>query len=765
MSEPIAPPIHEPFVRSLDALGRWRSDLDDRLRDLFRFMTDHRLTDEGAGELVENLRHRLSGEKLVLAFVAEFSRGKSELINAIFFADAGRRIMPATPGRTTMCPVELAWDDDEPVGLALLPIETRLEGASLAELRRQPRAWTRQAVTVGDHESFASALTAVMDTRRATIDEARALGFWSDEQPGDNPPIEDDGRVDVPRWRHALINVPHPLLKRGLVVIDTPGLNAIGAEPELTVGLLPTAHVAVFVLGADTGVTKSDLEIWRDHLAAQALTRYVVLNKIDALVDPLSPPEQTEAQIKSQCAQVARTLDLPLDRIFPLSARQALEARVSGNAELLETSRLLALEHALAEQLLPQRRAVFEQLALLALGNVEHHTRRMVTDLRRQVAEQTLELRGLRGKNSNKVQLLLQRVASETAEFEQCTTQLQALRTVHTRALKEALMCVAGEPLRTHVDAMIGAIRDSLLKLNARKSFNQLFLALRQMLDEAQRRSSEMREMLSASYTRLNTEFGFSLVPAPPPELLRFRDDLALIERNYTQYLGISQAMRLAQARFLEQFRRMLMSRLRVVFENASSEIELWNRAASAQIDAQLRDRRRAFKRRRDSLERIQAAAGELETRLSELDATDQRIDATEAELMSLCEAVRRAARRKELGPDSVHDAGDDAPAAGQPDLVVTPLSSFAPVTFGALPPLPDLDLMLDFDTPDVDASSGDSEPSIDAAAVVHAGATSAAPASADKSEAMVIELLTPASAGDDAVSSFPMPLAMAARA
>ena len=28
---------------------------------------------------------------LVLAFVAEFSRGKSELINAIFFADAGRR--------------------------------------------------------------------------------------------------------------------------------------------------------------------------------------------------------------------------------------------------------------------------------------------------------------------------------------------------------------------------------------------------------------------------------------------------------------------------------------------------------------------------------------------------------------------------------------------------------------------------------------------------------------------------------------------------
>jgi hypothetical protein len=688
MSDPLNPPVHEPFVRSLDALGRWRVALDDRLRDLLRFMGEHKLTDEGAGELVENVRRRLSGEKLVLAFVAEFSRGKSELINAIFFADAGRRIMPATPGRTTMCPVELAWDAEEPPGLSLLPIETRLEGASLGELRKQRRVWTRQVVSVGDHESFASALTAVMDTRRATIDEARALGFWNDESPADNPPVEADGSVEIPKWRHALINVPHPLLKRGLVVIDTPGLNAIGAEPELTVGLLPTAHVAVFVLGADTGVTKSDLEIWRDHLAAQALTRYVVLNKIDALVDPLSTREHTEAQIRSQCAQVARTLDLPLERVFPLSARQALEARVSGNAELLETSRLLALEYALAEQLLPQRRAVFEQLGLLALDKVEQQTTRMINDLRRQVAEQMIELRGLRGKNASKVQLLLQRVTTETTEFEQCTTQLQALRTVHTRALKDALMCVSGEPLRTHVDAMIGAIRDSLLKLGARKSFYQLFLELRQMLDEAQKRSIEMREMLAASYTRLNTEYGFTLVPAPAPELLRFRDDLGLIERNYTQYLGISQAMRLAQARFLEQFRRMLMSRLRVVFENASSEIELWNRAASAQIDAQLRDRRRTFKRRRDSLERIQAAAGELETRLAELESADQRIGATETELALLFDAARRAARRKDLGPNT----GGDNPAGGA-EVVRASSVVIAPVDLSAMTPLPDLDL------------------------------------------------------------------------
>src|SRR6187431_707065 len=97
-----------------------------------------------------------------------------------------------------------------------------------------------------------------------------------------------------------MINYPHSLLKRGLVVLDTPGLNAIGAEPELTLSLLPTAHAVVFVLGADTGVTKSDLTIWRDHLGSQALSRYVVLNKIDTLRDPLLGPDEVAAQIERQ---------------------------------------------------------------------------------------------------------------------------------------------------------------------------------------------------------------------------------------------------------------------------------------------------------------------------------------------------------------------------------------------------------------------------------------------------------------------------------
>jgi hypothetical protein len=45
---------------------------------------------------VEERLHRLEAQvrvdKVMVAFVAEFSRGKSELINAVFFAGYGRRI-------------------------------------------------------------------------------------------------------------------------------------------------------------------------------------------------------------------------------------------------------------------------------------------------------------------------------------------------------------------------------------------------------------------------------------------------------------------------------------------------------------------------------------------------------------------------------------------------------------------------------------------------------------------------------------------------
>lgn len=646
------------FASNFDALSGWRSTLSRRLADLAHYLGEHELADAPIKDALSNLTQRLASEKLVVAFVAEFSRGKSELINAIFFADAGKRVLPATPGRTTMCPVELAYDPEEPPTLSLLPIETRLEGLSLGELRAQPRAWTDVPLNVKQPDELSQALMQVMRTRWVPQDEARTLGFWDDEHPEENPPLDDQGRVEVPMWRHALINYPHHLLKQGLVVLDTPGLNAIGAEPELTLSLLPTAHATVFILGADTGVTKSDMAIWRDHLDTNHLARFVVLNKIDALIDPLATAAQVEAQIESQRQATARTLDIPAERVFPLSARQALAARVSRDPEGLAASRLIALEEALSSQLLPQRRQVMQQVVNDAIAQVQTHVTRRLGDSRRQLAEQMLELRGIRGKSSAKVRLMLKRVEEETAEFELCTSRLQALRVVHSRMLKDTSIGLASDRLREEVARMQAEMSASLLNLGAKKAFIGLCKRLRALLEAAQSGGNEIRDMLSASFAKLNAEFGFALSMQKGPDLERYTRELELIERNYVQYLGLTQALRLSQPKFMEQFRRMLVSKLRVVFENASGEIELWSKGASAQVDSQLRERRRGFRRRREALERIQSAAGELEQRIAEIESQDQRLHQFIARVGELAGGLREFSESQPMPLDEPSEDG-----------------------------------------------------------------------------------------------------------
>ena len=646
----------------LDALAVWRRGLDRQAADLMRFLLEHDLLDDACERTLAALRERLGSDRLCVAFVAEFSRGKSELINAIFFADTGRRILPATPGRTTMCPVELGYEPNTPALLALLPIDTRLEPQSLADLRERSDLWTRVRLDPESPERLADALNEVTRTKAVTIDTARALGLWHDDSPQDNPPVVAEGLVEVPAWRHAAINYPHPLLKRGLVVLDTPGLNAIGAEPELTLSLLPAAHAVVFILGADTGVTKSDLAVWRDHLGGQAMTRFVVLNKVDALVDPLLSEQAVREQIEQQCRIAATTLGVERERVFPLSARLALTGRIDGDAAALEASRLPLLEDALVTQLLPRRREVIERMVADTAQAVEQLATRRLSDQRRLVAEQMLELRGLRGKSSGKVQLMIERVDLEMVEFERCTERLAALRVVHARMLRDLLIGLSSDQLREEVALMQRQASATLFNLGAKKAFVALCVRLRDRLTLARTRGQEINDMLQASFRQLNSEFGFALALTRLPSLERCDRELDLIERSYAQYLGLSQALRLAEPRFMEQFRRMLVSKLRMAFENASGEVELWHKSASNQVDSQLRDRRRGFKRRRDGLERIQAAAGDLDHRIGDLESQDARWQHLSGRVREITAELTEAATAQLPVPDA-------APARATPAL------------------------------------------------------------------------------------------------
>ncbi len=606
---------------SLDSRAAWRRALDRGIEQICRLLDDSKLLDASAQALAASVRQRLGSDRLVLAFVAEFSRGKSELINALFFADTGRRVLPATPGRTTMCPVELAWDPNQAAQLSLLPIATRSSGQTLAALRDQPGLWQQRPLAPGDAAAMAETLQCVVQTLRVPVDEARALGLWNDEHPDDNPPRDENDLVEVPAWRHALINYPHPLLKRGLVVLDTPGLNAIGTEPELTLALLPSAHATVFVLAADTGVTRSDLAVWRDHLGDRGCERFVVLNKIDTLADPLLSAAQIEAQVAQQCAQVAETLGVDLARVFPLSARLGLTARVRGDEAGLAASRLPALEQALQSHLLPQRNRVVGRMVEDGALMLHSAAQRRLDDRQRQVAEQLAEMHGLRGKSAARLKLMSNRLVAEGVEFEGCAPRLAALRSVLVRELQVVMDGLSSHAVRQAVLRMQAQSDASFFKLGAARAFANLSQELQALVLQAGQRADELQQLLVSSQNSLNAEFGFALALSPRPRLDKFEQELQRIDEGYGRYVSVTQVWRLAQPGFMDRFAQMLLSRLRVVFDGVANEIEMWAKSASNQLDDQLRERRRAVLQRRDAHERIRAAEGGLDENIQALQA------------------------------------------------------------------------------------------------------------------------------------------------
>jgi len=416
--------------------SQWRLELFQRMQLWRRWLKDRDLYDTRAEMRVRQILDALRDDRLYIAFVAEFSRGKSELINALFFSGFGQRVLPSSAGRTTMCPTEILYRKNTPPCIRLLPIETRAGGTSVADYKKRPDQWTEITIDMNDPESTAQALNAVTETLQVSAQQAHDLGLNLGAPPGEQ--TDAAASIEKPRGRHAVINLPHPLLERGLVILDTPGLNALGAEPELTLNLLASAHATLFILAADTGVTRSDITVWREHILENSPSEQanlVVLNKIDGLWDDLRKPQALESELASQVQATASSLNIPARQIYPVSAQKALLARIRGDQALLRRSRIEEIEQALSSQLIPAKqeivrdniRGFIDELNDTAASTLQERMRALQTDLGR--------LQASGGKNALVMASMAQKIQQEQLDFERCQQQFLAIRNTFTRLL------------------------------------------------------------------------------------------------------------------------------------------------------------------------------------------------------------------------------------------------------------------------------------------------------------------------------------------
>jgi small GTP-binding protein len=152
-----------------------------------------------------------------------------------------------------------------------------------------------------------------------------------------------------------------------LTIVDTPGTNAIiRRHEELTRDFIPRSDLVLFVTSADRPFTESE----RAFLAAiqeWGKKIVIVLNKIDLLAEP------EVAEVITFIRENARDLLGFTPEVFPVSARQAQRARVSGADESIwQSSRFDAIERYILETLDEEQRV---RLKLLSpLGVAQHLT-------------------------------------------------------------------------------------------------------------------------------------------------------------------------------------------------------------------------------------------------------------------------------------------------------------------------------------------------------------------------------------------------------
>ena len=610
------------LAKQFAAYSEWRSQLSASLEDYRCWLAENEISDAQIDLRINQLQDKLREDRLNVAFVAEFSRGKSELINAIFFADYKNRMLPSAAGRTTMCPTELLYDADKAPCIQLLPIQTRETNVSIGEYKRFLNEWKVIELDTTSPEAMQEALRSISEIERVSPEIANKLGFGQEDDAA-NARRDENGLVEIPRWRHAIINFPHPLLQQGLVILDTPGLNAIGTEPELTLSLLPNAHAVLFILAADTGVTQSDMTTWREHVGTpggRKKGRIVVLNKIDSLWDELRSNKEINAELARQVKDCARTLDLPTRQVFPVSAQKALVAKINNDQALLERSCIADLEQALSGELIPAKQEIIFDDTSNEFKDIHQRMSSLLESRLSSLREQLGELTELRGKNKGVVEYMMGKANIEKEEFEAALKRYHAVRSVFTQLSNRLFGHLGLDALSKLTKRTREKMDEASFSKSLSGAMRKFFEVARENLTKSDAEIAEILVMMESVYKKFSVEHGLKLGTPTSFALSRYLKEINRLDQWCDAHLNTPVLLLTHDKRRVTQkFFDEVAVQIRRAFERANRDTESWLKAVMAPMETQVREHQIQLRRRLESIKRIHQATETLEERINEL--------------------------------------------------------------------------------------------------------------------------------------------------
>ncbi len=629
----------------------WRTSLTDTISNYRDWLAKSEYTDSIQELRLYDVLEMLKRDQIVMAFLAEFSRGKTETINALFFADFNQRLLPSEPGRTTMCPTEIFWDGREEPSIKLLPIETRTSHDSLTYLKTTPNAWEKFRLNVDSPEEMKETLRKLIEQKEVTQGEAEELGLFHPQDIGMIHELETQGLLKIPVWRHAIINYPHPLLKSGLVVIDTPGLNTLGAEPELTLNIIPNAHAVLFLTATDTGITQSDMQIWNEYIKGRAKYKLVLLNKIDMLWDDMKSKQDVANEIEKQVNVTAHQLGISPDSVFAISAQKALVAKIKKNAALLQRSGIVELETTLGNQIIQAKHEILGRTVASECSGMIKNSRKLVQQRLVSLRDQVTELRALRGQNIDASRNILAKVVADRKRYEASIPTFNQANDKVTHLGKKLLRHLSLAYLDTSLAESRQAMGDSWTTVGLNQGMRNLTKKANELAGYVTKESSSIKRLADNVYEVFQSKHGFEVFDPPALDMANFINNMKALEK-ITDDFCTDPVNLLTEKHFLiRKFFLGLGLQTQKIFEHAEKDCGRWLEDVLGTLKTQMNAHKTSLDERTKNLTEAKASAEALDHRLaiveSEYTAIVKESQVLDSMLLQLMKAVQPAIKAK----------------------------------------------------------------------------------------------------------------------
>lgn len=626
---------------------RWRDQLSETIAEYRDWLDTTKSSDAVQDLRLYDMAEALKKDHLVLAFVAEFSRGKTETINALFFSDFNQRLLPCEVGRTTMCPTEIFWDGNEEPYIKLLPISTRKQSDSLSYFKSMPNQWTRLRLDVNSAPALKEAFRNLVLQKEVTLEEAKELGLWNAADISMAQSLQKTGKIEVPVWRHALINFPHPLLKSGLVILDTPGLNTLGTEPELTLNIIPNAHAVVFLLATDTGVTKSDMHIWSHYIRDRASRKLAVLNKIDILWDEMKSQKEIDAVVQSQVAATAHQLGLPTSMVLAISAQKALVGRIRKDQALLEKSGIQKVEQLIADSVIAAKHEILGNTIVNEASTMLKASRKFAQARLDNARAQLQELQGVRGQNRELVQTLLAKITADHKVYEGSVKTFTAGSQRISAKGDDLLKQLSTSNLNSMLQQSKREIGDSWTTVGLTKGMKALVRETSRLADQINQQGIEIKGLADELYTLFEQKHGFDLGRPPQLDMESFRNSMLALEKVATAFCADPLNMMTEKHFLIRRFFHSLGKQVEAIFGQTHKHTQRWLQDVLAPLKKHIAEHKDALQKRTESLMNVHKNLHSLEKNLGtmekEVAMLNSQSQALDRMLLSLVRSVQPA--------------------------------------------------------------------------------------------------------------------------